>query len=108
MSGTLSQMTTFRNAVLLVVALCAGLPCAGQDAGRRMELQGSLESRYRLTVLGGGPMGIRGDNSIRTAGGTGVVMRDDLFVALDRKRITANAVKDSKATAVSGDKDVEI
>ena len=93
---------------MVVVAVCAGLPCAGQDAGRRMDLQGSLESRYRLTVLGGGPMGIRGDNSIRKAGGTVVVMRDGLFGALDRKRITTNAVQDSKATVVSGDKDVEV
>ena len=93
---------------MLVAAICAGLPCAGQDAGRRMELQESLESRYHLTVLGGGAMGIHGDNSIRKAGGTVVVMRDGLFGALDRKRITSNAVQDSKVTVVSGDKDVEL
>jgi hypothetical protein len=73
-----------------------------------MELQESLESRYHLTVLGGGPMGIHGDNAIRKAGGTVVVMRDGFFGALDRKRITTNAVQDSKVTVVSGDKDVEV
>jgi hypothetical protein len=93
---------------MVVAAVCAGLPCAGQDAGRRMELQEILESRYHLTVLGGGAMGIHGDNAIRKAGGTVVVMRDGLFGALDRKRITSNAVQDSKLTVVSGDKDVEL
>jgi PEGA domain len=100
-------MMTFRKSVL-VVAVCAALPCVGQDAGRRTELQESLGARYKLTVLGGGAMGIRGENSIRKAGGTVVVLRDGLFGSFDRKRIAANAVQDSKVTVVSGDKDVEV
>jgi hypothetical protein len=107
MSGTLSQMMTFRKSVL-VVAVCAALPCVGQDAGRRTELQESLGARYTLTILGGGAMGIRGENSIRKAGGTVVVLRDGLFGSFDRKRIAANALQDSKVTVVSGAKDVEV
>ena len=85
-----------------------GAVCSGQDAGRRTELQESLEARYRVTVLGGGPMGVRGENSIRRAGGTVVVLREGFYGAYDRKRLTTNAVQDTKVSVVSGDKDVEI
>jgi hypothetical protein len=108
MSDTLSQMMRFLKSMVLVVALTATLQCAGQDAGRRTELQASLGARYHLTILGGGAMGIRGENSIRKAGGTVVVLRDGLYGSFDRKRIAANAVQDSKVTVVSGDKDVEV
>jgi hypothetical protein len=96
-----------RSALIAVVSVASAL-CAGQDAGRRTELQESLEARYRITVLGGGPMGVRGENSIRRAGGTVVVLRDGFYGSFDRKRLATNAVGDSKVTVVSGDKDVEI
>ena len=95
------------SAVVALFGVVAAV-CSGQDAGRRTELQESLEARYRVTVLGGGPMGVRGENSIRRAGGTVVVLREGFYGAYDRKRLTTNAVQDAKVSVVSGDKDVEI
>jgi len=104
----LSLRMRIRKAALIALLGIAGAVCSGQDAGRRTELQESLEARYRVTVLGGGPMGVRGENSIRRAGGTVVVLREGFYGSYDRKRLTTNAVQDSKVSVVSGDKDVEI
>jgi GTP cyclohydrolase III len=104
----LSVRMRIRKAAVIGLFGIAGVVCSGQDSGRRTELQESLEARYRVTVLGGGPMGVRGENSIRRAGGTVVVLREGFHGAYDRKRLTTNAVQDAKVSVVSGDKDVEI
>jgi hypothetical protein len=104
----LSVRMRIREAAVIALFGIAGAVCSGQDSGRRTELQESLEARYRVTVLGGGPMGVRGENSIRRAGGTVVVLREGFQGAYDRKRLTTNAVQDAKVSVVSGDKDVEI
>ena len=77
-----------------------------QDEGRRIELEGSLQSRYHLTILGGGLMGVHGQNSIRRAGGVVVLMQDGLYGAYNRPGIASNSIKDGKAELLSGDKDV--
>jgi len=79
-----------------------------QDSGRRDELEDSLQARYRLTILGGGPMGVHGENSIRKAGGTVVVLREGLYGSHDRKKLPANAIQEGKSSVVSGDKEVEL
>ena len=63
--------------IALLLVTCVSTAVA-QDRGRRAELQESLQSRYRPTVLGGGFMGVRGENSIRRAGGVVTLDRDGL------------------------------
>jgi hypothetical protein len=90
---------------LLGMALSSAL---AQDQGRRIELEGSLQSRYHLTILGGGLMGVHGENSIRRAGGIVVLMRDGLYGAYNRGRLFANAIRNGKLELVTGDKDVAL
>src|SRR5919198_6167449 len=98
-----------KRMLLLALFGLATLTCAAaQQEGRRIELEESLQSRYRLTILGGGFMGVRGENAIRHAGGTVVIMRDGFYGAYNRNRITANAVQDGKTNVVTGDKDVAL
>jgi hypothetical protein len=99
----MSLKTTASIVVWLVAALTVAL---AQDQGRRSELESSLQSRYRLTVVGGGLMGMRGENSIRRAGGVVVLMQDGLYGAYNRPGIASNSIKDGKAELLSGDKDV--
>lgn len=96
-----------KTAIALLV--CAAWSSAlAQDSARRGELEDSLQTRYRLTVLGGGPMGVHGENSIRKAGGTVILLRDGLYGSHDRKRLPANAIQDGKPIVASGDKEVEL
>jgi hypothetical protein len=53
-------------------------------------------------------MGVRGENSIRKAGGTVILLRDGLYGSHARKRLPANAVADGKSSVVSGDNEVEL
>ena len=79
-----------------------------QDRGRRIELEESLQSRYRVTVIGGGLMGTHGENAIRHAGGIVALVQDGLYGAYDRSKLSSNAVRDGKAEVVSGNKDVAL
>jgi hypothetical protein len=100
---------SFRKALLLAFCLGATLPSLlAQSAGRRSEIEDSLQSRYRLTTLGGGVMGIRGENSIRRAGGVVVLVRDGLYGAFDRGRLASNAIQNGQASVFSGDKDMAL
>ena len=94
---------------LIACFAVAVLTCAAaQDEGRRLELEESLQSRYRLTILGGGFLGVRGENAIRRAGGTVVLMREGFYGSYNRNKITANAVQDGKTNVVTGDKDAAL
>ncbi len=96
-----------KKGIAIPLFLCAALSSAlGQDPGRRGELEDSLQARYRLTILGGGPMGVHGENSIRKAGGTVLLVRDGLYGSHDRRRLPANVIQDGKSTVASGDKEV--
>ena len=98
-----------RWSFLLLMATVTAVSVMGQNLDRRAVIQESLESRYRVTVLGGGPLGIRGgDNAIRRVGGIVVVEQDGFFAAFDRRRLSSNAIGDGKTSVVSGDKDVPI
>jgi hypothetical protein len=96
--------------LLLTLLSCFALSSthAQQDRGRRIELEESLQSRYRITVVGGGMMGVRGENAIRHAGGIVALMRDGLYGAYDRSKLSSNAIQDGKATIASGNKDVAL
>jgi hypothetical protein len=96
---------------ILVIALfsCAVLPSTrAQDQGRRIELEQSLQSRYHLTIVGGGLMGLHGENTIRRAGGVVVLVRDGLYGAYERARLPSNGIQNGKAEIFSGDKDVAL
>jgi hypothetical protein len=99
----------FKKALLLALCLIATLPSRlAQAQGRRSEIEDSLQSRYRVTTLGGGVMGVHGENSIRRAGGVVVLVRDGLYGAFERGRLASNAIQNGKASVLSGDKDVAL
>ncbi len=95
----------------LLIALCcsaAVVAAPAQDQGRRIELEESLQSRYRITVIGGGFMGVHGENTIRKAGGIVVLVREGLYGAYNRGNLASNGIRDGKAELYSGDKDVTL
>lgn len=53
-------------------------------------------------------MGIHGDNSIRRPGGVAVLLRDGLYAAHERSRLTSNGVRNDVAEVFSGDKDAAL
>jgi len=71
-------------------------------------LEQTLESRYRLTTVGGGFLGVHGDNAIRRAGGVVVLLRDGLYGSKDRSKLASNAVRNDTVQIFSGDKDVAL
>jgi len=107
--GNLSAMSlNQRFFIAFLLATCVSTVMA-QDQGRRVELQESLQSRYRPTVLGGGFMGVRGnENSIRRAGGVVTLGRDGLYGSYDRAGQPSNAIRNGKAELLSGDKNLEL
>jgi hypothetical protein len=100
---------SLKRTLSIVLFLGAALPSVlAQDQGRRIELEESLQSRYRLTILGGGFMGVHGDNIIRRAGGVVILVQDGLYGSYDRGRLASNAIQKGKAELFSGDKDVAL
>jgi hypothetical protein len=92
--------------VLLFLLSANWSECQKTDA--RGALEQTLQSRYRLTIIGGGFMGVRGDNSIRRAGGVVVLLRDGLYASKDRSRLASDAVRNERVEVFSGDKDVAL
>lgn len=80
----------------------------GQKTDTTAALEQTLESRYRLTIVGGGFLGVHGDNAIRRAGGVVVLLRDGLFGSKDRSKLASNAVRNDTVQIFSGDKDVAL
>jgi hypothetical protein len=79
-----------------------------QDQGPRTEIEEALKSRYRLTTVGGGLMGVRGANSVRKTGGVVVLVRDGLYGSYNRSNLASNAIVDGKAEVRSGAKDLAL
>jgi hypothetical protein len=99
----------FKRTLLIAICWCASVASApAQDQGRRVELEESLQSRYRLTVVGGGFMGMHGENTIRKAGGIVVLIRDGLYGAYNRGNLASNGIREGKSELYSGDKDVAL
>jgi len=99
----------FKRMLLIAICWCASVASApAQDQGRRVELEESLQSRYRLTVVGGGFMGMHGENTIRKAGGIVVLIRDGLYGAYNRGNLASNGIREGKSELYSGDKDVAL
>jgi hypothetical protein len=94
---------------LLACFLATALPVLAQDLGQRPMLEDSIQARYRLTILGGGPLGIRGgDNAIRRVGGIVVLMQDGFYGSFTRTTQTANAIQEGKLSVLTGAKEVAI
>ena len=74
-----------------------------------MVLEDSLQGRYRLTILGGGVMGIRGgDNAIRRVGVIVTLVQAGFYGAYDRGKLASNAIQDGKVDVPTGAKDVAL
>ena len=71
-------------------------------------MEEALKARYRLTVVGGGMMGVHGENSIRKTGGVVILMHDGFYGAYNRNRLPANAIQNGKNKVVTGDKEVQL
>ncbi len=96
-----------KRALAILMFGYAVLPSTmAQDQGGRIQVEEALESRYRVTVVGGGMMGVHGENSIRKAGGVVILVHDGLYGAYNRNRLPANAIQNGKNAVVSGDKQV--
>ena len=85
------------------------LAAFAQDQGQRPMLEDSIQARYRLTILGGGPLGMRGgDNAIRRIGGIVVLQQDGFFGSFTRSTLTANAIHEGQLNVLTGAKDVAL
>ena len=101
MTRTISLLASF----LAMVCLSS----FAQDPGQRPMLEDSIQARYRLTVLGGGPLGIRGgDNAIRRVGGIVVLEQDGFYGSFSRGTLTANAIHEGQLNVLTGAKDVAL
>jgi hypothetical protein len=93
----------------LMLFLGTALPSIlAQNQGNRTALESSLQSRYPLTIVGGGFMGTHGENTIRRTGGVVIVVMNGLYGSYDRSKLAFNEIKDGKADVFSGGKDVEL
>jgi len=93
--------------IAVLVSLATALS-AQTDTGPRRELEQSLQSRYRVTVIGQGLMGIGGDaNSIRRVGGVLVLHRAGLWGSFNRGATASWAIRGDGAELLAGHKDVE-
>ena len=108
MSGTLAAMLPRTRCLLALVVSGALSSALGQDQGRRIEIEEALQSRYRITVVGGGLMGVHGENSIRKTGGVIVLVHDGLYGGHNRNSLPANAIQQGKSEVFSGDKEVAL
>ena len=107
--GTLSAMFLKRTLCTALFPCVALLSAFAQDqGGARTEIEEALKSRYRLTTVGGGVMGVRGENSIRKTGGVVVLVRDGLYGSYNRRDLASNGIVDGKAEVRSGAKDLAL
>ena len=53
-------------------------------------------------------MGVRGENTIRRAGGVVVLLQDGFYGSYDRGKLVSNSVQNGKAEVLSGDKEVPL
>lgn len=99
-------------AAIVVVVFALGLAVglrAQEDPGRRPELQDHLASRYRLTTVGPGILGITGKpGSIRHAGGIVVLRRPGIYGCLKRDNPAFYAIREGKAEIFRGSQDASL
>jgi len=84
---------------------CFLLPSSwAQDRGRRAEVEESLQSRYRITKLGTGVLGIGGsESSVRHAGGVVVLGKPGIYGTYLRNQMVSMAIHGERAEVLSGE-----
>jgi PEGA domain len=99
-----------KRACILILAMVnlASLAVA-QPSGRATEIQESLQSRYRLTRIGPGALGLRGgENSIRHAGGVVVLRKEGLFGTFKRNQMISMSITGEKVEVLSGSRETGV
>ena len=98
-----------RRTLWMAIFSCVAMPFAlAQNQGPRTEIEEALKSRYRITTVGGGVMGVRGENRVRKTGGVVVLIHEGLYGSYNRSNLASNAILDGKAEVRSGAKDVAL
>ncbi|HXE74020.1 MAG TPA: PEGA domain-containing protein [Candidatus Xenobia bacterium] len=100
--------TAMRMALVFVVAaICA--PAARGQATPQEAMQQVLESRYKVTVIGPGMMGFKGDRtSIQRAGEVLVLRRAGLAGSYSRELPASYGIRDGKPELYRGKGEVEL
>ncbi len=99
-----------KRACFLILAMI-NLPslAEAQPSGRATEIQESLQTRYRLTRIGPGALGIHGgENSIRHAGGVVVLRREGLFGSFKRNQLISLSIIGTKVEVLSGSRETAV
>jgi len=96
---------TRRLLVLLCALIAVSVPAVADD---RQELEQSLQSRYRVTVIGKGMMGLGSENAIRRAGGTVALRHAGLWGSFDRRQTAGWAIRGDSCELLTGRKDLEL
>src|SRR6185437_10116489 len=97
-----------KRACLLILAMVnlASLATA-QPTGRAAEIQESLQTRYRLTRVGPGALGLHcGENSIRHAGGMVVLRKEGLYGSFKRNQLISMSITGEKVAVLSGSREM--
>ena len=77
-------------------------------ADSRQELEQSLQSRYRVTVIGKGMIGLGSENAIRKAGGTVTLRRPGIGGSFERRETASYAIRDNTSKLLAGRKDIDL
>jgi hypothetical protein len=99
-----------KRACLLILAIMNLASLAGaQPSGRAAEIQESLQTRYRLTRIGPGVLGLHGgENSIRHAGGVVVLRREGLYGSFKRNQLISMSITGTKVEVLSGSRETAV
>jgi len=76
-------------------------------ADSRQELEQSLQSRYRVTVIGKGVIGLGSENAIRKAGGTVTLRRPGIGGSFERRETAAWEIRGNASKLLAGRKDID-
>jgi len=77
-------------------------------ADSRQELEQSLQSRYRVTVIGKGMIGLGSENAIRKAGGTVTLRRPGIGGSFERRETASYAIRGNTSKLLAGRKDIDL
>src|SRR5512145_2391924 len=92
---------------ILVAAICA--PVARGQATPQEAMQQVLESRYKVTLIGPGMMGFKGDRtSIQRAGEVLVLRRDGLEGSYARELPASYGIREGKTELYRGKGEAEL
>jgi hypothetical protein len=93
------------KSLIALTLSCFLLPSSwAQDRGRRAEVEESLQSRYRITKLGTGVLGIGGsEGAVRHAGGVVVLGKPGIYGVYRRNQMVSMAIHGERVEVLSGE-----